>query len=715
MVGQRHYDRRGLRRNRARSNLRAAEMRSRTIASPIRRYQWGLLAVSALALAGLTAARSEQAIVYGPAMVTTPPVVSTEPLSDEDEAMLRQAMNAARAGDSAQARIARDSLSDPVARKLALWMLVDGAPQALTFLEADGARRDLAGWPRAGRRQAAAERLIKSSGLGPEDIVRWFDGAQPQTAEGAMALGSALRASGRSVEATDLLRRFWRETVFEAEPQRQYLSRFGSILTPEDHSARADLLLYGQQGPAAKDMLALLPEDERAQGEMRLRLRSGAKGVVAQLDALPAALRDAPGVVFERAAYLRRRNQEDEAIRLVADFPVPPSSEAASRIWTERRGLIAYALRNGDHQSAYRIAANAHLPVGPDAAEAAFYAGWIALSRMKNPDLAARHFSELSGIGASPITRARAYYWQGRAAEAQGDLIGAQALYAEGARFQTTFYGQLAAEKVGVTTLDIGKDPEIGPADRARFDGREPVRAARMLANAGEHDLFRAFVLNIDDTLPTAQEAALLVDLARAYGDPDLAMRAVRTAAQRGYVLPERGYPLLRHPEVPGAAEPAYVLSIARQESNFDPKARSGPGARGLMQIMPKTGAHIARNLGEPFSTNRLLDPDYNLRLGAVYLGHMVDTFGGSYAMASAAYNAGPGRPADWANVCGDPRGGGADPVDFIECIPFSETRNYVMRTLETMLIYRARLNGGRTPLNLSTELRRPLIRTAGR
>ena len=328
---------------------------------------------------------------------------------------------------------------------------------------------------------------------------------------------------------------------------------------------------------------------------------------------------------------------------------------------------------------------------------------------MKNPDAAAAHFANIAAVGASPITKGRALYWQGRAAEAQGDLIAAQAFYGEGARYITTFYGQLSAEKAGIKELRLDHDPLITQADRARFYGREQIRAARILADAGIRDLFRSLVLYIDDTLPNAEESALLVDMARGYGDQDLAMRAVRTAAQRGIILPERGYPLLDHHFTPGpgAAETAFVYSISRQESNFDPAARSAVGARGMMQLMPATAAIVARKLGEPHSVERLSEASYNMRLGSVYLGDMINSFSGSYIMASAAYNAGPGRPAQWAGLCGDPRGAATDPLDFIECIPFSETRNYVMRTMETTMVYRARLNGGVAPLTLSQDLKR--------
>ncbi|MBN9320415.1 MAG: lytic transglycosylase domain-containing protein, partial [Caulobacterales bacterium] len=395
------------------------------------------------------------------------------------------------------------------------------------------------------------------------------------------------------------------------------------------------------------------------------------------------------------------------ALAQVPSFAAPPSDDAAARMWSERRALVGASLRTGDYQGAYTAAANAALPAGADAAEAEFFAGWLALTRLNNPRAAEKHFANLAGIGSSPITRGRALYWQGRAAEALGDTVGAASYYGDGARHITTFYGQLAAEKAGIKTISLEADPQITAADRARFEGRELVRVARLLAEAGLKDQFRAFVLYIDDTLPSAEEEALLVDLARSYNDPDLAMRAVRTAATRGFILPERGYPILPPPDAPAGAEHAYALSIARQESNFDPNARSGVGARGMMQLMPSTAQIVARGLGDSYSADKLSDATYNMRLGSTYLGQMVGRFSGSYVLASAAYNAGPGRPSQWVGQCGDPRGAGTDALDFIECIPFSETRNYVMRTIETMMIYRARLNGGSTPLNLSAELKR--------
>ncbi|MDP3745454.1 MAG: lytic transglycosylase domain-containing protein [Phenylobacterium sp.] len=641
-------------------------------------------------------------------LTQTPQTAYRQALSDADSAALRSALDAAKRADVTGARSAIGMIGDPIAKKIATWALVDAAAESLSFFEVDQARRDLAGWPRGQRRLQASERLLETSGQSPQRIVEWFGGGEPQTAEGAMALASAYQATGKPKEAAELIRGFWRNRIFEVAPQRAMLARFGAALTPEDHIRRADVVLYGAQGPAARELLPLLPLDHLALAQARMAYRANATNANDLAAALPPQFANHPGLAFERAAFYRKRNLENLALAQVRYFPTEaPHAEMADRIWDERYRLVLFALRNGDAQGAYAAAANSGLTSGGDAADAEFYAGWLALNRLRNPKQADIHFANLEKIGSSPITRGRALYWRGRAAEAAGDKAKAEGFYSAAARHNTTFYGLLAGEKVDGGRLTLGQDPTVTQADRARFEGRGSVRAARLLHEMGDKDRFRAFVLALDDVLPTAEEQALLVDLARAYGDQDTSMKVVRTAAQRGFILPGRGYPLRTPPQVMGAPETALTLGITRQESGFDPLVRSGVGARGMMQLMPATAALTARKAGMNYSPGMLDDPDYNMQLGQAYLGEMIGTFSGSYPMAIAAYNAGPGRPSQWTAFCGDPRGGSTDPVDFIECIPFSETRNYVMRVMEGMQVYRAKLNGGSAPITLSSDLRR--------
>ncbi|WP_374468297.1 transglycosylase SLT domain-containing protein [Phenylobacterium sp.] len=641
-----------------------------------------------------------------PAPVTQHQTVR-RPLSEADAANFRRAVDSARRADVSGARAAIAAIDDSLARKAATWVLVDANSQAVSFHEADRARRELDGWPREARRQQAAERLLETSGKSPHQIVEWFGGREPQTAEGAIALASAWRVQGKTGEASALIKRWWRDRSFEADAQRSMLARFGDVLTVDDHVRRADILLYGPQGPATRDIVALLPADQQQAAFARIALRSGAANATTLVNALPPSVAQSPGVAVERASFLRRGGMDTLAAAQLAYFPREVvTDEQADKIWDERRRLVLAALRNGDAQGAYAAVANSGLNKGSDATDAEFYAGWIALSKLKDPDRALKHFAAIERIGSSPITRGRAFYWQGRAAEAKGDHAAAQEFYAQGAQYYTTFYGQLAGEKLG-QQLVLPKDPALTSAHRARFEGRDTVQAMRLFYDQGYRDLFRVFALSLDDTLPSLEDQALLVDLVRGYGDQDTSMKVVRGAAQRGMILAERGYPYRSPPSVANAPEPALVLGITRQESGFDPLVRSGVGARGMMQLMPATAQIVARRIGVSYSPSMLDEPEYNMRLGSSFLGQLVGQFSGSYVMATAGYNAGPGRPTQWTAFCGDPRGGSSDPLDFIECIPFSETRNYVMRVMEGMQVYRAKIHGGAVPITLSNDLRR--------
>jgi soluble lytic murein transglycosylase len=651
----------------------------------------------------------------GPVVGVPPPTVSTPALSystatpsSADLDALQQGLRAVQAGDQSGAEAARAQISDPVAQKILRWAEADALGDHMAFFELDAARRDLSGWPRASARQAKAEKALESANYDPDRIIAWFDGAPPETAEGAMALAAALQAKGRTSDAQALIKHWWDERLFEADVQARMASRFGSWLDQDDHAKRLDTLLLGPQGPAVQAMLSMVGDDRRVMAEAAMAMRQESSSAAARYSAVPASLLNDPALAVERAAFLKRHGLDELGFDRVRYFPAAPQDDdSAERMWNVRKTYFNSALKARNFQVAYQAMDEAGFPSGEHHAETEFFAGWVALSKLHDPATADKHFTAVAAAGGSPITQARASYWRGRAAEARGDAAAAQAFYQDGARRPTTFYGQLAAEKAGLKTLALGADPSPTDADRQRFDARETVEAAKLLFEVGQHELARTFVLSTAQNLPNGEEYALLNDLAKRNGDVDLAMRVARLGAQHGYIMPDRAYPMAQFASDSGSAETAFVLSITRQESNFYPLARSNANARGMMQLIPATARHDAARLGLPYSEARLWDADYNMRIGAYELGQMVDTFGGSYAMAAAAYNAGPNRPPQWVMDCGDPRASGADPLDFIECIPFTETRNYVMRTMETMEVYRAKLNGGSTALTLAEDLKR--------
>jgi soluble lytic murein transglycosylase len=381
--------------------------------------------------------------------------------------------------------------------------------------------------------------------------------------------------------------------------------------------------------------------------------------------------------------------------------------DATGEAYQSRRLQMNDALRRGAAREAYAAISQHGQPAGSAAyAEAEAFAGWLALDKLHDPALAEQHFARLDAAVKSPVSKARAAYWRGRAAEALGDRARAQAFYEQGAVHSTTFYGQLAAEKAGRCEIVLAPDPVPTARDRSSFESAELTRAIRLLAAARERGLVRVFALHYGGQVQSQAELALLVDELKALGEQESALLAYRRGAQHGFILHERGYPLITPPAVPGGAETALVLAVIRQESQFDPRVRSSADARGMMQLLPSRGRLVAREMGINWSEDLLWDARANMRLGSWYLGQLAQDFNGSYVLAAAAYNAGPNRPEEWIQFCGDPRSSSSDPLDFIECVPFSETRDYVMNVMANYQVYQARLNGGRAPLRAEANLR---------
>ncbi|WP_339914918.1 transglycosylase SLT domain-containing protein [uncultured Brevundimonas sp.] len=628
-------------------------------------------------------------------------------LTDQDAAFFREGLTAARARDVIGTRAVTARISNATARKLIEWALIDTSADILPFSDLAAAQTTLADWPRGDSRVLAAERALDLAPTGPEATLAFFSGRPPASIYGVIALADALDRSGRRAEAETLVREWWRTRSFDFAEQTRILSRWGSALSQADHEARLNQLLLGPHGPATREMMTLVSPARRSVAEAVLALRTAYNGDTIVAGLTPAQAMD-PAVVLERVRLLRASGRQSEGFRLLSALPAAPGhSEGQNALWSERRNYFLDALERREWRAAYDSMAAHGFPGGERMVDAEFFAGWVALTRLNDPALAARHFEALRNMSSTPITQGRALYWLGRAADARGDTAAAQGWYQQGSRYIQTFYGQLAAGKAGITTLTLPADPVPTEADSARFEANELVRATRILGETGETSLFRVFAYHLDDTLPGITDLALLMDMSRGYGEGFTAMMVGRTASQRGYLMPERQYPIRIPPQVGGAAPLAFTLAITRQESSFDPRARSGADARGMMQFLPSTGAAVARQLGMPFSADSLWDPDYNMTLGSYHLGDLMNRFGGSMLLTTVGYNAGPARPPQWIARCGDPRDAQNDPVDFIECVPFTETRNYMMRVMENMAVYKARLNGGSAPLTTATDIAR--------
>lgn len=667
-----------------------------------------MIATSLAAALALLAPAPESLVPQAtPYSAVAPQGTQARTLNDQDTALFRQGLEQARARDVISARATAAQIGDPVARKLVEWALLDTSAPQLPYSDLAVAQTAFAGWPRGESRREAAERALDLAYAGPDAAMALFAQSAPTTVEGAIALADSLEQRGRRDEARALITDWWRTRSFDEAQQTRIQTRWGAWLTQADHEARLNMLLLGPHGPATRAMSQMVSPERRAVAEAAMALRTAYSpdAVVAGLS--PAQAMD-PAVALERVRILRSQNRQSEGFALLAALPPAPShTEGQNTLWSERRNYFLDALERRNWQAAYDSMAGHGFPSGERKVDAEFFAGWVALTKLNDPARAANHFEILRQSSSTPITQGRAMYWLGRAAEARGNTPAAVEFYRGGAQHIQSFYGQLAAEKAGITTLTLPGDPAPSAGERAAFEANEVVRALRILGETGEASLFRVFAYQLDDDLPGASELALLMDLSRGYGEGFTAMMVGRAASQRGYMMPERQYPIRIPPQVVGAAPLEFTLAITRQESSFDPRARSGADARGMMQFLPSTGAMVARQLGMPFSAERLWDPDYNMTLGSYHLGDLTNRFGGSMLLTTVGYNAGPARPPQWIARCGDPRGGQVDPVDFIECAPFTETRNYMMRVMENMSIYKARLNGGSAPLTLSDDLRR--------
>ena len=541
--------------------------------------------------------------------------------------------------------------------------------------------------------------------------VAWFENhGGARSGAGNIVYARALEALGRDEEAMIEVRKAWHGRTLSKEVSQKTYARYKNRLTQDDHRKRADFLLWTRQTTAVSRLKSLLTPDWRALVDARSKLIRRARGVDAAVEAVSSELQAHPGLVFDRAQWRRRSRMTDRVtplLRQIDGNDVPVAGR--SRLWKERHPQVRLALKNADWQLAYELSAPHGLTSGRDFAEAEWIAGWIALRHLNSAERALQHFESLETGVSTPISLSRAWYWKGRALEAMGETEAAQAKYAEAAQYRFSYYGQLAAEKAMQGTIDLDVSYDITDEDRSNFQNRALVRAMRLFAENGWDAAFRKFAYHLDDQLTRPQDFELLADLGREYHYADIGVRGAKAGLAKGVVAPDAAYPvveypLLREPQV----ERSLMLALSRQESEMNPAAISHANARGLMQFIPRTARLEARRQGLPYRTSWLTDdPGYNMTLGGAHLDTLLRQFNGSYIMTAAAYNAGASRPQRWIGEYGDPRAGEVDPVDWVEFIPFSETRNYVQRVLENTQVYRNRLSGEPVDIQLSDDLDR--------
>jgi soluble lytic murein transglycosylase len=635
-------------------------------------------------------------------------VAATSNTSPLDVAAVKQAIDLVHKGRTDEATGVESTISDPVARKLVEWAILrsDGAdldfPRYAAFIAANPS------WPSISALRRRAEAALWQQQADRRAVIEFFRSDPPRTAKGRFALARALLGEGDRAGATATVRDAWRKDNFSADLESQARDMFAGLITPADDKARMDARFDVDDDDAGSRAASHLGGVEVAIAKARTAVINKSSKAKALLEDVSAEGRRDPGYIFSRVQWLRRTEKIAEAGQLMA--AAPNDAERVGDVdqwWVERRLIARKLLDLGDYKLAYAVANGAAAPINENyRAEQQFTAGWIALRFLREPAAARAHFARIAEGITNPITLGRSYYWQGRAEEALGRGQEARTYYEAAARYPTGYYGQLARARLGIDNVTLRNPPEPS-ADHYRL---EVARAFEILYAIDERDLVASMAADLGDKSTDVAGLSALGEITTRHNDARATLLIGKTALSHGlplerYAFPDFGVP--NYQQIGPEVERCVVYSIVRQESAFNSRVVSSANAIGLMQVTPAAGRDTAKRFSVSFDQHRLMDDIvYNAQLGTAELGNDIASWHGSYILAFVAYNAGPRRAKEWIDQYGDPRNPKVDPIDWVERIPFSETRNYVQRIIENMQVYRARL-GNDPRLLIEADLRR--------
>jgi soluble lytic murein transglycosylase len=634
--------------------------------------------------------------------------------SEADIAAVKRVLEFSRKGKDADAISTINTISDPLARKLAEYLYLKNENSANPSFERFAAFiEDNPSWPHIPLLTRRAENALWDDKRDDAAIRAFYAKRQPTSAKGRLVLARVLLTQGDRAGAQALVRQAWRNDEMSSDVEARALEMFSALLLPGDHRARMNLRLYANDFEGGLRAAHRLGATEIAIARARIAVaKKGGGDAKSLLDAVPAAGRNDAGYLFAKSQYLRKKDEIGEAAKLMLTAPTDIADiYDADQWWVERRLLVRKALDDGDAQTAYKLAVNVPSPTkGTYRADQNFTCGWLALRFLNDPVKAAAHFARIPDGTDNPHALSRAGYWEGRAAEAMGRVAEAKAFYEGAAVHSATYYGQLARGKLGLPEVGLRPPPAFTPPERAAANQLEIVRALEILYKLDERDIIASIMAEMGERATDAQGLAAMGEVAERYKDGRSLVLMGKAAHGRGlpfehYAFPTVGLPSYNN--VGPAVEPAVTYSIARQESHFNQKTVSPANAMGFMQVTPAAAQYIAKKFKVAYDRGRLLsDPVYNMQMGAAELGNLIDLYRGSYIMTFAGYNAGQGRVRQWVAAYGDPRDPKIDPVDWVERIPIAETRNYVPRILENLQVYRVRFGGG-SKLLIEADIRR--------
>lgn len=630
-----------------------------------------------------------------PAIILAGASFGPAPIAAETAAQgaeLAAALDAAATGNWPEATGLSLRTGSALAAEIVLWMrLRDGGGDWEEYSEFLLRHGD---WPGMEALRQSGERRMPE-GLPHAEVVAFFAAEPPATGTGSLRLATAERAEGRAEAAEAEIVRAWTNFSLTAWERKTFMERWGSTVAPHNIE-RLDMLLWRGLTSEAEAILPYVDLDWQKLAQARIACRRDTEGLQYLINTVPEKLKHDPGLAYERYLYRVSKGRWQDAEAYLLEHSTSAEALGRPAMWMGRRANLArQALEDGDVSGAYLLAAQSFGSDGADYADSEWVAGFIALTRLDDPKRAIGHFTRFQSLVATPISLGRAGYWLGEAYARAGNRLAAETAWRAGAAYRTSYYGQLAAKRLGEPPDSEFAGNDAAPDWRsAPFMEWSVVRAAYLLHLAGDDRMTSRFLRHAAEGRDAAVRAGL-AQMAIDLGRPEIGIRIAKDAAADGMILPDQYYPLHAIAAEEWSVPTEYAMAIARQESELDATAASSVGARGLMQLMPATARKIAEEAGVAYDADRLgSDPLYNARLGTDYLARMLERYAGSYILATAAYNAGPGRVDAWLARLGDPRSPNVDSVAWIEAIPYEETRNYVMRVLESIVVYRARLGG---------------------
>ncbi|KQT04484.1 MULTISPECIES: lytic transglycosylase domain-containing protein [unclassified Bradyrhizobium] len=627
-----------------------------------------------------------------------PPGKPVLPPLTGDLAALKDAIDLARKGRTDDASAARDRIADPAGQKLADWFMLRHSDSTASFKRYAAFLAANPDWPsRTLLRRRAEARLWQEKS--DAATVHKFTLDRPISAKGKFALARVLLAGGETDRAARLVREAWRAEELSERSEEDSYATFRDLLSADDHRARMDKRLGAKDYAGARRAAKRLGEDALAIVKACAAVTGKASKAKDYLEEVPAGERHDLGYVLCRAQWHLQNDRIDDAAEVIlAAKPDMMAAQDTDAWWRERRMLARKLLDQGKARTAYEVVHTAAVPEKEVyRVDYHFMCGWIALRYLHDPKTAMAHFASIDAGSTNPIALSRAHYWRGRAAEAMGAMADARMSYRAAARYHTAYYGQLARAKLGLEGIELRPPaPLLAAADTHVADER--VRAADMLYALGERDM--VFYYARDFAKESTDVAALeaLGELAGRHNHARVMLEVGKTALARGLALDHYAFPTIgipEHKQVAPAIETSVIYSVARTESSFEQRDKSHANAVGLMQVTPEAARDTAKRFGLKYDWDKMVsDPVYNTQMGAAELSALLSEYRGNQIMTFAGYNAGRGRVREWVQKRGDPRDPNVDPVDWVERIPLSETRNYVQRVIENVLVYRARFEG---------------------